>query len=279
MKCNRVCKENTNLLWQKIELRVSEEKSGVLLFVVTLCLLTSMCVKGSQSTSGYQNANFGSTKNSACGFKKLDERKDLNCGRNLSITDVCNPCGEKCTDQCCDNWKCPFSCAGNNSLLEGQLLTRGENSSLDSTKCHSTWKFSSVDLIPVELNDYAIYYAIGIPAMIIDVAVVATYIARLSKNEILPNKNLCDFDSTKTSFASFCKIGRLMSTITFSLLDSIFDALYFIRLKTEPRLIHVPAYVHVIQGGLLYTCESFQVFLYTTDVPKLADFTHNNSKF
>ena len=37
--------------------------------------------------------------------------------------------------------------------------------------------------------------------------------------------------------------------------DSLIDAVYFVELKSKSRLIHVPAFVQVIQGGLLYTCE------------------------
>ena len=49
-----------------------------------------------------------------------------------------------------------------------------------------------------------------------------------------------------------------MAPIGQSLFDSIMDFVYYIKLKTEPRLIHVPGYVHVVQGVLLYTCKYLQ---------------------
>ena len=37
--------------------------------------------------------------------------------------------------------------------------------------------------------------------------------------------------------------------------DSLLDSWYFISLKTSDRIIDVPAWVHVVQGLLLFTCK------------------------
>lgn len=38
-------------------------------------------------------------------------RENLDCGRNLTIKDLCNPCGVSCNQETCDNWKCAIACA------------------------------------------------------------------------------------------------------------------------------------------------------------------------
>ena len=51
MKCNcllpLVCKERASLICRKVHRKVDEQKSGLYLSVVTLCLLLALCVKGS----------------------------------------------------------------------------------------------------------------------------------------------------------------------------------------------------------------------------------------
>ena len=41
-------------------------------------------------------------------------------------------------------------------------------------------------------------------------------------------------------------------------LDSVLDALYFIKLKTEVRLVHVNPEIQVAQALLLFTCKYIQ---------------------
>ena len=60
------------------------------------------------------------------------------------------------------------------------------------------------------------------------------------------------------------KTMAVLSPMITQCLDSIFDALYFIKLRTEPRLIHVPTRVHVVQAVLLYTCELIVVLTLVT---------------
>ena len=38
--------------------------------------------------------------------------------------------------------------------------------------------------------------------------------------------------------------------------DSLLDSLYFIKLKTEPRVVQVRPVIQIIQAVLLFTCES-----------------------
>ena len=47
----------------------------------------------------------------------------------------------------------------------------------------------------------------------------------------------------------------LATTLLAQVADSLLDGLYFVKLKTNPRLVHVPAWVHGVQGTLLFTCK------------------------
>ena len=47
-------------------------------------------------------------------FEPFANRENLNCGRNLTINDLCNPCGVSCHQESCDNWKCAVACADRN---------------------------------------------------------------------------------------------------------------------------------------------------------------------
>ena len=47
----------------------------------------------------------------------------------------------------------------------------------------------------------------------------------------------------------------ITTTLFAQVADSVLDAAYFVQLQRKPRLVHVPAWVHGVQGMLLYTCE------------------------
>ena len=44
-------------------------------------------------------------------FEPRINRDLLNCGRNLTIEDLCTPCGVSCNEGTCDSWKCAIACA------------------------------------------------------------------------------------------------------------------------------------------------------------------------
>ena len=52
------------------------------------------------------------------------------------------------------------------------------------------------------------------------------------------------------------RLLAILSTLMTQVADSLLDAFYFVQMKSNPRLIHVPAYIQAFQGFLLYTCES-----------------------
>ena len=58
-----------------------------------------------------------------------------------------------------------------------------------------------------------------------------------------------------SSLKSYKNLFFILSTLMVQVADSLLDALYFIKLKSKSRLIHVPAHIQAIQGVLLYACE------------------------
>ena len=73
------------------------------------------------------------------------------------------------------------------------------------------------------------------------------------------NRNLYGPVEDKRSFfsrlMSYKRLLFILSTLMVQVADSLLDALYFIKLKSKSRLIHVPAHIQAIQGVLLYACE------------------------
>ena len=122
--------------------------------------------------------------------------------------------------------------------------------------CHPTWQTRSIDLNPVNLSNSAVYSSIAIPALIFNVLVVGHQLGKILAKDI---HDSAVWDSN-SKVSSTWTVFKLVSSLIASLLDSVFDALYFIKLKTIPRMIHVPKGIHIVQGGLLYLGELFLLF-------------------
>ena len=56
-------------------------------------------------------------------------------------------------------------------------------------------------------------------------------------------------------FRSWIRFLSLTSPMLTQVADSLTDGLYFVNLRLKPRLVHVPSWVHVVQGILLFTRE------------------------
>ena len=128
----------------------------------------------------------------------------MNCQRNLTIEDLCNPCGISCDQGTCDNWKCSIGCADQEfeerlfnetfagstpiyfkqkiqtinrnasglAKLKTKHLEHTESKNVDFSKCHTSWSIYSLDLREVSNENLGTYYAIAIPAMIMNLAVL-----------------------------------------------------------------------------------------------------------
>ena len=66
-----------------------------------------------------------------------------------------------------------------------------------------------------------------------------------------------EFWDKKNRFRLWFRLLLLASPILTQVADSLTDGLYFVNLKLKARLVHVPAWVHIIQGTLLFTCKCF----------------------
>ena len=64
-----------------------------------------------------------------------------------------------------------------------------------------------------------------------------------------------EFWDKKNRFRLWFRLLLLASPILTQVADSLTDGLYFVNLKLKARLVHVPAWVHIIQGTLLFTCK------------------------
>ena len=64
-----------------------------------------------------------------------------------------------------------------------------------------------------------------------------------------------EFWDKKDRIWSWVRFLKLASPIMFQVADSLKDGYYFVSLKLKARLVHVPAWVHIIQGTLLFTCK------------------------
>ena len=68
-------------------------------------------------------------------------------------------------------------------------------------------------------------------------------------------KSKIDFWKTDKPIRCWWRFLLLASPMLTQVLDSVSDGMYFLNLKLKPRLVHVPAWVHVFQGILLFTCK------------------------
>ena len=59
----------------------------------------------------------------------------------------------------------------------------------------------------------------------------------------------------KTKFTLLKKYTMILVPVLLQVVDSLLDAIYFVKSKTDPRIIHIPSYVHVAQAVLLFTCK------------------------
>ena len=65
-------------------------------------------------------------------------------------------------------------------------------------------------------------------------------------------------DNIIAKLAIFKKFFMMLLPVMVQALDSVLDALYFIKLKTEVRLVHVNPEIQVAQALLLFTCKYIQ---------------------
>ena len=160
-------------------------------------------------------------------------------------------------------------------------LSREIAKNIDFNTCNSIWQNNSIDLVPASMDNEWMHYAVAIPATIINIIVIGWQLYQILQKDI--HARTCR-DSTEmnkleklltasdragkpkspvwksdSKLSSGFQVLLLLSGLFVCLLDSIFDAVYYIRIGTVPRMIHVPPYVHIMQGVFLYVGQSFEV--------------------
>ena len=126
---------------------------------------------------------------------------------------------------------------------------------LDFSQCHPVWKRNSIDIVSVGRKKEKIYYGVACLAVFFNFLIVGWNISVFLRTKIHETNihKLFPIWDSKSKFSSSTKVFFLLASLLASLIDSITDAMYYVRVKTVHTVIHVPTFVHVIQGILLYT--------------------------
>ena len=119
-----------------------------------------------------------------------------------------------------------------------------------------------------------IYYAVAIPSTVINILIIGWQMYQILQRDIHARMHRDSSEMNKfeklliasdrvgkpkipvwksnSKFSSTVQVLLLLSSLFVCMLDSTFDAVYYIRLGTVPRMIHVPSYVAIMQGVFLY---------------------------
>ena len=125
--------------------------------------------------------------------------------------------------------------------------------------CHPVWKKFYITIDPPSQDNKGLYYAIGSTAALVNIAALSIgffVIQKLAEEKVLTDQTNSEIvGGWKAKFASLKKVLMIILPVVLQVVDSLLDALYFIKLKTSNRIIHVPPFVHVVQALLLFTCK------------------------
>ena len=202
-------------------------------------------------------------------------RTALECSE---IGNLCTPCGVTCDQMFCSSNVCSLACLDENyKNRTGTFYTELSEDDIDHvvdfSRCHDTWQSHSLNLKPTTTGNSTVFTAVGGLAALINVIVLVSGIYHIYKWSTdydghnwkaepgsttmvtTRNRNLYGDRSTEKSIWSYKKLVSILSTLMSQIADSLLDALYFVKLKTKPRLIHVPFHIQAFQGVLLYTCK------------------------
>ena len=84
-------------------------------------------------------------------------------------------------------------------------------------------------------------------------------IYKLAGDKGLTGNDLEVVKDWRAKLGSFKESFMILLPVLLQVIDSLLDALYFIKLKTSYRIIHVPPLVHVLQAFLLFTCKLLRI--------------------
>ena len=182
----------------------------------------------------------------------------------------------------CSDDQCAIGCADsqfmerqNTSYFPVDVVDKLADRRIDFSRCHDVWHLASVNLLDTTGGNSFFYVVTGIVAALLNVAILIRGVCKIwnwSKQtgkiwatgpdttaglEVKTHeRTFWKNDSTKDKLMSWKSlIFSIMATLLTQVADSLLDALYFVKLKTEPRLIHVPPSIVAFQGVLLFTCK------------------------
>ena len=127
---------------------------------------------------------------------------------------------------------------------------------IDFNFCHPIWKKYYITIDPPSQQNKSLYFAIGLIAALINIAalLIGFYVIyKLAEQKEVTNKTT---DSAIVEgWKKLKKCFTILLPVMLQVVDSLLDALYFIKLKTSYRIIQVPPFVHIMQALLLFTCK------------------------
>ena len=131
---------------------------------------------------------------------------------------------------------------------------------IDFNFCHPIWQRHYIDIRPPSQEHKLRYIAIGSTAATINILSLSAgfYFFYLLAREKGMIDEIITVYSTSTASAKikvFLKYFVILIPFMAQAMDSMLDASYFIKLKTELRIIHVDPSVQVAQALLLFTCK------------------------
>ena len=159
----------------------------------------------------------------------------------------------------CANNNCALGCAdcAVAERLETYYNASSKDHRIDFNFCHPLWKKYCITINPPSQDTQGRYYAIGSVAAMINVTALSIgfyLILKLTKEKKISDEATSEAKGWKAKLMSFKESFMITLPVLLQVSDSLLDALYFIKLKTGHRIIHVPPAVHVIQALLLFTC-------------------------
>lgn len=205
-------------------------------------------------------------------------RTALECSE---IGNLCAPCGVTCDQMFCSSNVCSLACLDENyenrtGTFYTELSDDDSDHVVDFNRCHDTWQSHSLNLKPTSTDNSLAYTVVGGLAAILNVTVLASGIYHVYKWSVdydgnnweaepgskpttvtTRNRNLYGDRTSKKSIWSYKKLASILSTLMSQIADSLLDALYFVKLKSKARLIHVPFHIQAFQGVMLYTCKLY----------------------
>ena len=162
----------------------------------------------------------------------------------------------------CANYYCAIGCADGDIdyRLNSYYKADSDEQQIDFNFCHPLWQKHYITIRPPSQAHKVRYILIGSTAAIINVSslVIGFYfIYKLAGEKGVTEEvlNVYSSKSCKAKFRTTLKYFLVLAPIMVQVMDSLLDATYFIKLKTDIRIIHVQPYVQVAQAFFLFTCK------------------------